>query len=67
MANATFVRNYILRERSLKGPTADSFKFCWSPARSAVQIMPHKLMVTAMDRFCPNKAIINQGINISVG
>ncbi|MES2728304.1 MAG: hypothetical protein V4643_14445, partial [Bacteroidota bacterium] len=31
MANSTWVRNYVLAQRGIQGPKADSFKFCWTP------------------------------------
>ena len=66
MASATFVRNYILSQRVVQGPKADSFKFCWTPPVSAARAQPHSFTVTGSDRFCPVKALATRGINITV-
>ena len=66
MANATFIRNYILSNRATSGPKADSFKFCWTPPLSAVRLQPHNFTVTGSDRFCPVKAFAIRGITIKV-
>jgi hypothetical protein len=67
MASATFTRNYILANRGIDGPKADSFKFCWTPPFSAIRKQPHSFTVTGTDRFCPNKAFAVRGVNITVG
>ena len=66
MAGATFVRNYILSQRVVQGPKADSFKFCWTPPVSAARAQPHSFTVTGTDRFCPLKAFAIRGVNIIV-
>jgi hypothetical protein len=67
MLNATFTRNYILVNRGINGPKADSFKFCWTPPFSAIRKQPHSFTVTGTDRFCPIKAYAIRGVNITVG
>ncbi len=67
LANASFTRNYILNQRTIDGPKADSFKFCWTPPASAIRDLPHAFTVTGMDRNCPYKAYATRGINIKVG
>lgn len=67
MANASFIRNYILEQRNINGPKADSFKFCWTPPVNAIRTQPHAFTVTGTDRNCPNKAYSTKGINITVG
>ncbi len=67
MANASFTRNYILEQRHLDGPKADSFKFCWTAPVSAIGKTPHSFRVTGTDRYCPYKAYSIRGINITVG
>ncbi len=67
LANATFTRNYILANRGIDGPKADSFKFCWTPPASAKRAQPYSFTVTGTDRFCPNKAFATRGVNITVG
>ena len=66
MSSATFTRNYILNQRGINGPKADSFKFCWTPPINAARSLPHTFTVTASDRFCPLKALTTLGINITV-
>ena len=66
MANSTWVRNYLLTQRGIKGPKADSFKFCWVPPVSAARSLPHSFTVTGTDRFCPLPAFSTRGINIKV-
>jgi PKD repeat protein len=66
MSSATFTRNYILNQRGINGPKADSFKFCWTPPLNAARTLPHTFTVTASDRFCPFKALTTLGINITV-
>lgn len=66
MSNATFTRNYILAQRVIKGPKADSFKFCWNPPISAIRSTPYSFTVKGSDRFCPIRATIISGINITV-
>ncbi len=65
--NATFTRNYILKQRTIDGPKADSFKFCWTPPIEAIRTQPHSFKVTGTDRFCPQSAFAIRGINITVG
>lgn len=67
MANASFTRNYILEQRNINGPKADSFKFCWTPPVNAIRTQPHTFTVTGTDRNCPKKAYSTKGINITVG
>ncbi|MFZ4796276.1 MAG: PKD domain-containing protein [Bacteroidia bacterium] len=66
MANATFFRNYVLSQRPMVGPKADSFKFCWTPPIGAIRAEPYLLTVTGSDRFCPVKAFATRGITIKV-
>ncbi len=66
MANATFTRNYVLSQRGLNGPKADSFKFCWTPPIGSIRTTPYLFTVSGSDRFCPYKAVNTLGINISV-
>ncbi len=66
MANATFTRNYILANRRMNGPKADSFKFCWTPPINAERNEPYLFTVTGSDRFCPLKATATRGIKIKV-
>lgn len=66
MANATFTRNYILANRRMSGPKADSFKFCWTPPINAARNEPYLFTVTGSDRFCPLKATATRGIKIKV-
>ncbi|MBJ7428398.1 MAG: T9SS type A sorting domain-containing protein [Bacteroidia bacterium] len=66
MSNATFTRNYILAQRGINGPKADSFKFCWTPPISAIRNTPYSFTVNGIDRFCPIRATIISGINITV-
>ncbi len=66
MSNATFTRNYILAQRGINGPKADSFKFCWTPPISAIRNTPYSFTVNGTDRFCPIRATIISGINITV-
>lgn len=65
-SNATFTRNYILANRTINGPKADSFKFCWTPATSAIRPIPHYFTVTASDRFCPLIASATKSIGLLV-
>lgn len=66
MANATWTRNYILNQRSILGPKADSFKFCWTPPISAIRQQPYLFTVSGVDRYCPLPAKFITGINIKV-
>lgn len=66
MSNATFTRNYILAQRGINGPKADSFKFCWTPPISAIRSTPYSFSIRGSDRFCPIRATITSGINITV-
>lgn len=66
MANATWVRNYVLAQRGIQGPKADSFKFCWTPPVAAARTMPHSFTVKGSDKFCPIPASATRGINITV-
>jgi PKD repeat protein len=66
MANATFVRNYILAQRSVNGPKADSFKFCWTPPVTAIRTEPYLFTVSGIDRFCPVNTVIIRGVSIIV-
>ncbi len=66
MANATFTRNYILANRRMNGPKADSFRFCWTPPINAARNEPYLFTVTGSDRFCPLKATTTRGIKIKV-
>lgn len=66
MSNATFTRNYILANRAINGPKADSFKFCWTPPSSAIRSLPHIFTVSGSDRFCPIRSVFTRGINITV-
>lgn len=66
MSNATFTRNYILSQRTINGPKADSFKFCWTPPLSAIRQEPYLFTVKGTDRTCA-KAFIIRGITIKVG
>ena len=67
LASSSFTRNYILANRGIEGPKADSFKFCWTPPFSAIRKQPHSFTVIGTDRFCPNKAFATRGVNITVG
>lgn len=67
LATSSFTRNYILNQRTIDGPKADSFKFCWTPPASAIRAQPHLFTVTGTDRFCPQRAYVIRGINITVG
>ena len=66
MASATFVRNYILANRSFLGPKADSFKLCWTAPLNSVRSSPYTFVVTGTDQNCPLKASTSIGINIQV-
>ncbi|MES2656350.1 MAG: T9SS type A sorting domain-containing protein [Bacteroidota bacterium] len=66
MANATWVRNYVLAQRGIQGPKADSFKFCWTPTVAAARTLPHSFTVKGSDRFCPLPTSAIRGINITV-
>ena len=66
LSNATFTRNYILSQRELMGPKADSFKFCWTPPTSAIRTLPHAITITGSDRNCPLKSLAQKGINLFV-
>ncbi|MES2655131.1 MAG: T9SS type A sorting domain-containing protein [Bacteroidota bacterium] len=66
MGNATFTSNYIASLRSINGPKADSFKFCWTPPTTAVRPQPYLFSVTGNDNFCPFKSLSIKGINIKV-
>ena len=66
MANSTFIRNYILANRGINGPKADSFKFCWTPPLNAARNEPYLFTVAGSDRFCPLKSITTRGITIKV-
>jgi hypothetical protein len=66
MSGATFLPNYIISQRRLQGPKADSFKFCWTPPVTAARSLPHSFTVTGRDRFCPLPAFSTRGINIKV-
>ncbi|MFA9212661.1 MAG: PKD domain-containing protein [Candidatus Methylacidiphilales bacterium] len=66
MSNAAFTRNYILAQRSINGPKADSFKFCWTPPISAIRNTPHLFTVNGSDRYCPIKTEIVSGIALKV-
>ena len=66
MANATFTRNYILANRRINGPKADSFKFCWTPPLNAARNEPYLFTVSGSDRACPLKATATRGIKIKV-
>lgn len=66
MANATWVANYIISQRSLNGPKTDSFKFCWTPPLAAINKQAHSFIVAANDRFCPINASASKAINILV-
>ncbi|MES2704863.1 MAG: hypothetical protein V4649_19665, partial [Bacteroidota bacterium] len=66
MANATWVRTYVLAQRGIQGPKADSFKFCWTPPVAAARTQPHSFTVKGVDRFCPIPAAAIRGINITV-
>ncbi|MFZ4797428.1 MAG: T9SS type A sorting domain-containing protein [Bacteroidia bacterium] len=67
LATSTFTRKYILSNRGIDGPKADSFKFCWTPPFSAIRKQPHSFTVTGTDRFCPIRAYATRGVNITVG
>ena len=66
MGNATFTSNYILANRGINGPKADSFKFCWTPPLNAARNEPYLFTVSGSDRFCPLKATATRGIKIKV-
>lgn len=66
MSNATFTSNYILAQRSINGPKADSFKFCWTPPITAIRKTPHFFTLNGSDKFCPIKAEIVSGISLKV-
>ena len=66
MANATFTRNYILSQRPINGPKADSIKFCWTPPLSAIRPEPYLFTISGSDRFCPLNAKVTRGITIKV-
>lgn len=66
MANATFTRNYILSQRGISGPKADSMRFCWTPPLNAARREPYMFTVTGSDRFCPLKGLVTRGIKIKV-
>lgn len=66
LANATFVRNYILANRSINGPKADSFKLCWTAPLNSARANPYTFVVNGTDQNCPLKAASSSGINIRV-
>lgn len=66
MNNATWIRNYIVSQRGINGPKADSFKFCWTPPTSAIRDQPYLFTVKGTDRFCPIPSSTISGINIKV-
>jgi PKD repeat protein len=66
MSNATFTRNYILSQRNISGPKADSFKFCWTPPLIALRTEPHNFMVSAKNRLCNLSSTISRGFSIKV-
>jgi PKD repeat protein len=66
MSNATFTRNYILAQRGMNGPKADSFKFCWTPPITAIRSTPYSFTINGTDRFCPIKNSIINSINLNV-
>jgi PKD repeat protein len=65
MANATFTRNYILSQRTINGPKADSFKFCWNPPLSAIRQEPYFFTVKGTETPC-SKSFVIRGISIKV-
>ena len=65
MNNATFTRNYILNLRTVNGPKADSFKFCWNPPLTAIRKEPYFFTVKGTDRTC-SKTFVIRGISIKV-
>lgn len=64
--NATFTKNYILNQRHLNGPKADSMKFCWTPPFSAIRSLPHLITFNGNDRTCPLVSGFTKAINIKV-
>jgi PKD repeat protein len=66
MSTATFTRNYILSQRGINGPKADSFKFCWTPPISAIRSTPYLFTFSGADRSCPLRSITTKGIAITV-
>jgi PKD repeat protein len=66
MSNATFTRNYILSERGIYGPKADSFKFCWTPPINAVRTSPYLFTFSGADKSCPLRSVVTRGIAITV-
>ncbi len=66
MNNATFTRNYILDQRIINGPKADSFKFCWTPPINAIRTTPYFFTVSGADRVCPLRSVTTKGIAITV-
>lgn len=66
LANATFVRNYILVNRNINGPKADSFKLCWTAPLNSARANPYTFVVNGTDQNCPLKAASSRGINIRV-
>ncbi len=66
MSNATFTANYILSQRGMNGPKADSFKFCWTPPINAIRKTPHFFTVIGNEKLCPIKLGIISGISLKV-
>jgi len=66
LSNATFTKNYILNQRHLNGPKADSMKFCWTPPLSAIRSIPHSIIFNGNDRTCPLVSGFAKGLNIKV-
>ncbi len=66
MNNATFTRNYILSQRRINGPKADSFKLCWTPPMSAIRQEPYLFITIGSDRFCTFNGTVYRGIAIKV-
>jgi PKD repeat protein len=66
MSNAIFTRNYILAQRGMNGPKADSFKFCWTPPITAIRSTPYSFTVNGTDRSCPIKNSLINSINLTV-
>lgn len=66
LSNTTFTKNYILNQRHLNGPKADSMKFCWTPPLSAIRSLPYLITFNGNDRTCPIVSGFNKSISIKV-
>ena len=66
MSNATWIANYIVSQRNINGPKADSFKFCWTPSSAAARNQPYSFTVGGIDQLCPIPSSVTRGIIIKV-